>query len=161
MPIPTIRHAEAGDAPAIVALIDQHVATGALLPRSREFVADRAADFLVATLDDALVGCVHLSEYSPSLAEVRSLAVDAAHRAAGIDALLLAAAERLAARREYATLFAVTNDAALFESRGYRPSAVPELYPEEDEVGRFAGVFAKELTSEERGARNEELGTRN
>src|SRR5688572_26228612 len=123
MPIPTIRHADAGDAPAIVALIDQHVATGALLPRSREFVADRAADFLVATLGDELVGCVHLSEYSPSLAEVRSLAVDAAHRSEGIDALLLAAAERLAARREYATLFAVTNDAALFESRGYRPSA--------------------------------------
>ena len=145
MPTPTIRHAEASDAPAIVALIDQHVATGALLPRTRDFVADRAADFLVAELGDRVVGCVHLSEYSPSLAEVRSLAVDAAERSAGIDALLVEAAERLATRREYATLFAVTNDVALFERRGYRPSAVPELYPERDEVGRFAGVVAKEL----------------
>ena len=145
MPTPTIRHAEASDAPAIVALIDQHVATGALLPRTRDFVADRAADFLVAELGDRVVGCVHLSEYSPSLAEVRSLAVDGAQQAAAVDAELLAAAEKLAARRQYATLFAVTNDPALFERRGWQPSSVPELYPERDEVGRFAGVVAKEL----------------
>jgi amino-acid N-acetyltransferase len=145
MPAPTIRHAEASDAPAIVALIDQHVATGALLPRTREFVADRADDFLVAELGDRVVGCVHLSEYSPSLAEIRSLAVDVARQAGAIDAELLAAAERLATRRQYATIFAVTNDLALFEGRGYQPSAVPELYPERDEVGRFAGVVAKEL----------------
>src|SRR5688572_15369937 len=120
MPTPTIRHAEASDAPAIVALIDQHVATGALLPRTRDFVADRAADFLVAEVDDA-------------------------QQAAAVDAELLAAAEKLAARRQYATLFAVTNDLALFERRGWQPSSVPELYPERDEVGRFAGVVAKEL----------------
>jgi amino-acid N-acetyltransferase len=145
MPAPTIRHAESGDAPAIVALIDQHVATGALLPRTREFVADRADDFLVAEVDDRIVGCVHLSEYSPSLAEVRSLAVDGAHPGGDVDRRLVEAAERLATRRQYATLFAVTNDLALFEGRGYHPSAVPELYPERDEVGRFAGVVAKDL----------------
>ena len=142
---PDIRHADPADAPAISAVIQQHVASGLLLPRTPEFVAERAADFLVAEVGGAVVGCVHLSEYSPSLAEVRSLAVDEAHAAADLRERLLAQVEQLAGRRGYPTLFAVTNDADFFCSRGYRPGKVPELYPEREEVERFAGVVSKEL----------------
>ena len=35
--------------------------------------------------------------------------------------------------------------AAQFAARGYRPDKVPELYPEQAEVGRCAGVVSKEL----------------
>ena len=133
---PDIRHADPADAPAISAVIQQHVASGMLLPRSPEFVAE---------VGGQVVGCVHLSEYSPSLAEVRSLAVDAAHAEGDLRERLLAAAEQLAGRRSDPTLFAVTNDAAFFCDRGYRPGTVPELYPEQEEVERFAGVVSKEL----------------
>ena len=142
---PDIRHADPSDAPAISAVIARHVASGTLLPRTPEFIAERAADFLVAEIDGAIVGCVHLSEYSPSLAEVRSLAVDEAHAGGDLRERLLAAAEHLAGRRRYPTLFAVTNDTEFFCARGYRPDKVPELYPEQEEVGRFAGVVSKEL----------------
>ena len=142
---PDIRHADPADAPAISAVIGRHVASGTLLPRTPEFVAERAADFLVAEIDGVIAGCVHLSEYSPSLAEVRSLAVDEAHESGDLRERLLAAAEQLAGRRGYPTLFAVTNDPAFFCDRGYRPGPVPELYPEQEEVGRFAGVVSKEL----------------
>ncbi len=142
---PDIRHADPADAPAISAVIQRHVETGMLLPRTPEYVAERAADFLVAEIGGVVVGCVHLSEYSPSLAEVRSLAVDAAHDGGDLRERLLAAAEQLAGRRSYPTLFAVTNDPAFFCDRGYRPGKVPELYPEQEEVGRFAGVVSKEL----------------
>jgi amino-acid N-acetyltransferase len=142
---PAIRQADPADAPAISAVIQQHVASGLLLPRTPEFIAERATDFLVAVEGDRVVGCVHLSEYSPSLAEVRSLAADAAHDATDVRERLLDAAEQLAARRGYPTLFAVTNDEAFFRGRGYAPGAVPELYPETEEVSRFAGVLAKEL----------------
>ena len=145
MPIPTIRHAEAGDAAAIAALIDRYVPSGALVARSPSYIAERDTDFLVATLDERVVGCVHLSEYSPSLAEVRSLAVDPDLADAGIDAALLDAVERLAARRDYETLFVVTNDEGFFHRRGYVPFEVPELARERDEVQRFAGVLGKEL----------------
>ena len=141
----TVRRARAHDAATIAELIGQHVASGALLPRTPEFVAERSGDFLVATIGGRVVGCAHLDEYSPSLAELRSLAVDRAHQGRGVGAALVAAVERLARSREYATLFAVSNNEAFFRSRGYAPREIPELDRERSEVSRFKGVFAKEL----------------
>jgi amino-acid N-acetyltransferase len=145
MPTPAIRPARAADADACAAIIQRHVPSGALVPRSADYIAERDVDFLVATVDDRVVGCIHLSEYSPSLAEVRSLAVEPELADAGVDAALLDAAERLAARRQYTTIFAVTNDETFYRGRGYAPFAIPELAREREEVSRFAGVFAKEL----------------
>jgi N-acetylglutamate synthase-like GNAT family acetyltransferase len=141
----TIRRAHASDAARIAALIEQHVASGTLLPRTPEFIAERAIDFLVATVDGRVVGCVHLEEYSPSLAEVRSIVVDASHQTRGIGTALVVAVERLAATREYRTVFAVSNNDTFFRSRGYLPREIPELSRERSEVTRFKGVYAKDL----------------
>ena len=140
-----IRRARAADAAVISALIQQHVASGTLLPRSAEFIAERAIDYLVATVDGRVVGCVHLEEYSPSLAEVRSMVVDAGYQGRGIGAALVDAVEGLARRREYRTVFAVSNNEGFFRSRGYAPRAIPELSRERSEVTRFKGVYAKDL----------------
>ncbi|MFN2564505.1 MAG: GNAT family N-acetyltransferase [Gemmatimonadaceae bacterium] len=140
-----LRRARASDAAAISSLIQQHVASGTLLPRAPEFIAERAIDFLVATVDGRVVGCVHLDEYSPSLAEVRSIVVDAPYQGRGVGAALVNAVERLAVRREYRTLFAVSNNEAFFRSRGYAPREIPELSRERSEVTRFKGVYAKDL----------------
>jgi N-acetylglutamate synthase-like GNAT family acetyltransferase len=140
-----IRRARTSDAAVISSLIQQHVASGTLLPRSPEFIAERAIDFLVATVDDRVVGCVHLEEYSPSLAEVRSIVVDAAHQGRGVGVALVNAVEKLARTREYGTLFAVTNNDAFFRRRGYLPREIPELSRERSEVTRFKGVYAKDL----------------
>ena len=141
----TVRRARASDAAAVASLIQRYVPDGTLLPRSPEFIAERAGDFLVATLDGRVVGCVHLEEYSPSLAEVRSLAVDPAYHGRGVGAALANAVERLAREREFATLFAVSNNGAFFESRGYAPRDIPELDRERSEVSKFKGVYAKDL----------------
>ena len=146
MSLPTIiRRAFASDAAAIESLIQRYVPSGALLPRSREFIAERAIDFLVATLDRRVIGCVHLYEYSPSIAEVRSLAVDPAHQGCGVGTALVDAIEHLAGQREYATLFAVSQNEAFFRRRGYMPREIPELDRERSEVSRFKGVYAKDL----------------
>ncbi len=145
-PAPTIRRATTADAAAIAALVDTLVAEGALLPVKASRVAEQDADFIVATdNDDRVVGCAHLREYSPSLAEVRSLAVDTDYANSGLDGALLTAIEQLATARDYPTLFTVTNDVDFFTARGYAPCPVPELHPEREEVGRFAGVLAREL----------------
>jgi N-acetylglutamate synthase-like GNAT family acetyltransferase len=141
----TIRRADTADAARIASLIDQHVASGTLLPRTAEFIAERAIDYVVATVDGRVVGCVHLEEYSPSLAEVRSIVVDAPYQGQGIGAALVSAVERLARTREYRTLFAVSNNDAFFRSRGYLPREIPELSRERSEVTRFKGVYAKDL----------------
>jgi amino-acid N-acetyltransferase len=141
----TIRRARAPDAAIISSLIQQHVASGTLLPRAPEFIAERAIDFLVAVVDGRVVGCVHLEEYSPSLAEVRSIVVEPAHQRRGVGVALVHAVEALARTREYRTLFAVSNNDAFFRSRGYLVREIPELSRERSEVTRFKGVYAKDL----------------
>ena len=140
-----IRRARPADADRIAELIARYVASGTLLPRSAEFIAERAIDFVVATLDGRVVGCAHCEEYSPSLAELRSLAVDPEQQRIGIGSSLVQEVERLARARGYLTLFAVSNDEAYFRDRGYERREIPELDRERSEVSRFKGVYAKDL----------------
>jgi amino-acid N-acetyltransferase len=139
------RRAAAGDAPAIKELIDLYVPTGTLLPRTEEFIANHAHDFIVAIDDGRIVGCVHLDEYAPSLAEIRSLAVHPSAHGKGVGSSLVTALERLAEVRGLKTLFAVSNNGPFFRSRGYDERHIPELDVERSEVSRFKGVYAKDL----------------
>jgi amino-acid N-acetyltransferase len=141
----TVRTAREADAEEIAALVAHHVADGTLLPRAPEFIRERAMDFLVAEDEGGLIGCVHLEEYAPSLAEVRSLAVHPSAQGKGVGSALINALERLAERRLYTTLFAVSNRDAFFLSRDFGPRHIPELDRERSEVSKFKGVFAKEL----------------
>ena len=141
----TIRRARGDDASEMSTLIGAHVASGALLPRTPEFIAERTLDFFVAIVGGRVVGCVHLEEYSPSLAELRSLVVDPAHQGRGIGMALVAAVETLATQRGFPIIFAVSNNEAFFRGRGYAPRHIPELDRERSAVSRFKGVFAKEL----------------
>ena len=140
-----IRHAHAHDAAGIRALIDLYVADGTLLPRTESFIAAHAENFLVAEEDGRLVGCVHLDEYAPSLAELRSLAVATSQKGKGIGSALVRATEELAKQRGCATLFAVSNDEAYFNKFGFFARHIPELDRERSEVSRYKGVFAKDL----------------
>jgi len=141
----TTRLARPSDARAIHDLIQLYVPSGELLPRGEDFVALRAHEFVVAERDGQVVGCAHLDEYAPSLAELRSLAVSPDAQGRGIGIALVAGIERLAARRGFTTLFAVSNSAAFFAKLGYEERDVPELNRERSEVSRWKAVHAKEL----------------
>ena len=143
--MPTVRRAHVRDAQAISELIGLYVADGTLLPRTPEFIAERVIDFLVTDVDGQVVGCVHLDEYSPSLVEVRSLAVAPGYQGKGIGIELVKAAEELARVREYATVFAVSSNDEFFRARGYELRHIPELDRERSEVSRYKGVYAKDL----------------
>ena len=140
-----VRHAHAHDASAIRRLIDLFVADGTLLPRTEEFIAAHSEHFLVAESDGHLSGCVHLDEYAPSLAELRSLAVDTTMQGRGVGSALVNATEALARQRGNATLFAVSNDEAYFNRFGFFARHIPELDREHSEVSRYKGVFAKDI----------------
>lgn len=140
-----IRRAQPADAHDIRLLIDQYVADGTLLPRSEAFIAAQAPHFIVAEERGRLLGCVHLDEYAPSLAELRSLAVALDARGRGVGRALVHATEELARRRGCATLFAVSNDEEFFARFGFARRHIPELDRERSEVSRYKGVFAKDL----------------
>jgi N-acetylglutamate synthase-like GNAT family acetyltransferase len=140
-----IRPAAPAEASRIVRLISLNVPSGELLPRSEEFVASHASHFLVASEGDRLLGCVHLDEYAPSLAEIRSLAVVPEAQGRGVGVALVSALERLAKARGYHTLFAVSNNEEFFRRRGYVARHIPELDRERSAVSKYKGVYAKDI----------------
>lgn len=140
-----VRRATPSDAASIKALIDRYVPNGTLLPRTEEFVSLYAHEFIVAIAANRIVGCVHLDEYAPSLAELRSLAVDESWQGGGVGRALVSATENLARARGYSTLFAVSNDEKFFIKFGFEFRDIPELNRERSEVSRFKGVYAKDL----------------
>lgn len=140
------RRATPADARAIRELIDLYVPSGTLLPRTEEFIVSNTHHFIVVVDDRSRVlGCVHLDEYAPSLAELRSLAVAPGTQGQGIGRTLVEGTEAFARRRGYATLFAVSNDEAFFRKFGFEPRHIPELDRERSEVSRYKGVYAKDL----------------
>jgi amino-acid N-acetyltransferase len=132
------------DVAALAALNNRFAPEGLTLPRSEAFVESHLDDYRVIRDDDGrLVGCVCLDEYSPSLVELVSLAVDPAQQGHGIGSELIAAAVELAHKRGYPALFAVSFSDSLFQRCGFHRQDIRE-YPEKKR--RYDRVAADEWT---------------
>ncbi|MBI4477113.1 MAG: GNAT family N-acetyltransferase, partial [Acidobacteria bacterium] len=79
-----IRTGTGKDARRIHALITANQAEGHLLPRSLPEIEEHAHRFVVVTERRRIVACGELAPLSATMAEVRSLVVDPAHRAQGL-----------------------------------------------------------------------------
>lgn len=116
----TLRAATARDVAGIVALIAEYAAEQIMLPRTPESVLLALDDFVVAAdAHGAVLGCGALKEYSPSLAEVSSLAVARAAHGKGLGRRIVARLERLAGTRQIGELFALTLTPEFFGAVGY------------------------------------------
>lgn len=132
------------DVAALAALNNRFNADGLTLPRSEAFVEAHLDDYRVLRDDDGhVVGCVCLDEYSPSLVELVSLAVDPAYQRQGLGRTLIEAAVSLARRRGYPEIFAVSFSDELFQRCGFTPQDVTR-YPEKKK--RYDRVSADEWT---------------
>ncbi len=116
----TLRMARPGDVDAIVALVNGYASDSVMLPISAERVTLVLDDFIVAADARGRVrACGALKEYSPSLAEVASLAVARDAHGGGVGRRVVAELEALARMRGIGELFALTLTAGFFESIGY------------------------------------------
>src|SRR4029079_17755046 len=88
---PVFRQAAPSDAAAIHRLISENLEVGHLLPRTLDDIVAHAPRFLVAESDARVVGCAELAPLSRTVAEVRSLVVDAPARGQQIGPRLVAA----------------------------------------------------------------------
>ena len=131
------------DIPSLLSLNNRYAGSGLTLARTPDFAANHLGDYRV--LRDAnggILGCVALDEYSPSVAELISLAVAAEAHGLGHGRALIEAAVALAARRGYATLFAVSYSVDLFLHCGF--DRVPlSTYPEK--IARYQQVDRTEI----------------
>src|SRR3989440_5902313 len=71
----TVRKALMRDIRPILELINGYAAKGIMLPRTEFEMSEAIRDFTVVTLGADLLDCGALHFYSPTLAEIRSLAV--------------------------------------------------------------------------------------
>ena len=138
-----VRPAHAGDVAAIHAIVRRYAAQGAMLPRTRRDIRGTIGDYVVVADDNRRVlACAALSAYSPSLAEVSSVAVARSEQGQGLGTIAVRGVEALARERGVIELFAMTTAEVFFESLGYERSSV-EQYPEKlarYELLRAAGV---------------------
>jgi amino-acid N-acetyltransferase len=122
----TLRTAEPAQAPKIHALISANLVEGHLLPRTLGELTAHAERFVVAVRGRKIVGCAELAPLSPQVAEVRSLAVDASARRAGVGMELVEELRQRARREGYDKLCAFTHAPAYFIQMGF--SIVPHLW---------------------------------
>ena len=77
----------------MLSLINSYAADGVMLPRTEFELSENIRDFSVAYIHELLAGCGALHFYTPTSAEVRSLAVLPALKQQGVGRVLVEALE--------------------------------------------------------------------
>ena len=84
-----VRKASMADIPQLLELINGYAAKGIMLPRTEFEMSENMRDFMVAYDGNKLAGCGAMHFYSPTMGEVRSLAVAESHKTNGIGRLIV------------------------------------------------------------------------
>jgi amino-acid N-acetyltransferase len=124
-----IRHPQPDEVDAIIALFEDEVRAGRMLPRSAENIRVSLKDWLIADSDGVVAGCVSLVYFNERLCEVRSLAVNPVCRGNGVASKLVAAAVTMARSAGMRRVLTLTRAASLFERMGFRRDFVAN-FPE-------------------------------
>jgi amino-acid N-acetyltransferase len=122
----TLRTAEVREAKKLHALIQANLEEGHLLPRTLGELAIHANRFVVAVKGRSIVGCAELAALSPTVAEVRSLAVDANARGGRVGVMIVEELRRRARREGFDRLCAFTHAPGYFTNMGF--SIVPHTW---------------------------------
>ena len=114
-----VRSAKISDVKAINALINSYAERDRMLFRSMADIYENLQTFIVAELDNNIVGCCALEVIWADLAEIKSLAVDGANKEKGIGRKLVDAAVEQAAKLGVPRVFALTLEPAVVEKSGF------------------------------------------
>ena len=117
-----IRPPRPADITGIFNLVAEHAARGDMLPRSEPQIRATLAEWIVGSDGGQIVACTSLLDYTPELAEVRSLVVADHIKGQGWGAALLQALIAKTQRRGTPILFALTRAEPFFRRAGFSPS---------------------------------------
>jgi amino-acid N-acetyltransferase len=102
------RKAVMHDIPLILGLINAYAAKGIMLARTEFELSEAIRDFSVVRQGETLLGCGALHFYTPTIGEIRSLAVDEKAKTKGVGRLLVEALVEEAMVYELDAVFAFT-----------------------------------------------------
>jgi amino-acid N-acetyltransferase len=114
------RKAAMHDIPAILQLINGYAAKGIMLPRTEFEMSEAIRDFTVITREAELLGCGALHFYSPSIGEIRSLAVAEEAKTQGVGRRLVEALTAEAESYNLDAVFAFTYVQEFFQKVGFQ-----------------------------------------
>jgi amino-acid N-acetyltransferase len=123
----TVRKAVMRDIAPILELINGYAAKGLMLPRTEFGVSENIRDFTVVTSGDRLLGCGALHFYSPTMGEIRSLAVSEDAKTHGVGRRLVEALVQEAVAYSLNAVFAFTYVVDFFRKVGFREVERGEL----------------------------------
>ncbi len=115
-----VRKAVMRDIPRILELIDSYAVKGIMLPRTEFEMSEAIRDFTVAVDGETLLGCGALHFYSPTVAEIRSLAVAERAKTRGVGRKLVAALIAEAQEFDLDAVFAFTYVEEFFGKVGFQ-----------------------------------------
>ncbi len=132
----TIRIATPDDVEAILAIVNHYAAQNLMLYRTPEQIEKVLAGFLVAedAAQGGIVGCGSIVELTPTLAEVRSLAVAPGYQGRGLGGQIVGALVEMARACGYQQVCALTLREGFFNTLGFatvdRWALAPKIWHE-------------------------------
>jgi amino-acid N-acetyltransferase len=117
--VTSVRKAVMRDIPPILGLINGYATRGIMLPRTEFEMSEAIRDFTVVVSGNELLGCGALHFYSPSVGEIRSLAVAEQAKTHGVGRLLVEALVEEANTYELDAVFAFTYVVGFFNKVGF------------------------------------------
>ena len=115
-----VRCAKISDVKAVNALVSSYAELDRMLFRSLADIYENLQTFTVVELDGKVVGCCALEIIWADLAEIKSLAVDAANKGKGAGKMLVAEVTKKAAQLGVPKIFALTMEPEFFTKLGFR-----------------------------------------
>ncbi len=122
-----VRKARMADIHDLLTLINDYAANGIMLPRTEFEMSENIRDFSVAYTGTQLIGCGALHFYTPTSAEIRSLAVDPRIKSQGLGRRIVEALEEEAIQNGLHALFAFTYVPGFFRKLGFHAVERGEL----------------------------------
>jgi amino-acid N-acetyltransferase len=113
------RKAGMRDIPHLLGLINSYAHGGIMLPRTEFEISENIRDFSVVYDGEILAGCGALHFYTPTTAEVRSLAVLPQMKQHGIGRIVVDALEMEARENDLEAIFAFTYVPGFFQKLGF------------------------------------------
>ncbi|BCD62135.1 amino-acid N-acetyltransferase [Nitratiruptor sp. YY08-26] len=107
------------DIPAMQSLVAQYVKDGIILPRSDDEVATNIRSYIVASIEESIIGYVALHIHSIRLAEIRSLIVKEEFQGKGIGKELVTRALEEGKSLAVQEILALTYNREFFEKLGF------------------------------------------
>ncbi len=103
----------------LLELINGYASKGIMLPRTEFEMSENIRDFTLVFSVERIAGCGALHFYSPTVGEVRSLAVDPGIKGRGIGRTLVQALEEEARQFHLHSIFAFTYEDVFFTRLGF------------------------------------------